>query len=420
VIYCSHCGAGNIDDGSFCVRCGSRLGHVGDLRGTATSPVESAVPPQEDRGTEEDSPNIVDTKRPAWRARKRTRWAVLAVALVLLVGGSVTAGVMLHRHGRGPGSSAPATATVHLTAAQNCTLKTLDVTKRLWETPVSDWTSAISTTQQLLVSRYGSGSIFLNAFNAAVTVGLQKAVLDGAASAQIAEMVPVATACGSTHPRTWLGPAPKKKTNSTTTSTTSPPVTPASAPPCTTKSVGNGITQYMIPDDLGSGKSGETALAPAGFTCKAIDDPGLGPQGSGGLTAKGGAPEWVLVSWVQAEGNFAGSLCPYSSYALAFWKSVYGGSCPAPIAAAQKVTFLVGSPSSSVAAIEFESTSGGVLFGLSPTYPGPTHVPQPVIAVLAYDTSQSGLLSFSCTLPTAQLHLCTQDAANFVTWLHLP
>jgi hypothetical protein len=212
VIYCSHCGADNIDDGSFCVRCGSHLGHVADVRDESTSTAQSAGPPGDHgNGTDEYSPTSADTNRPAGRAGKRTRWAVLAVALLLVVGGSVTAGVMLHRHGRGPGSPAPGGATLHLTAAQSCTLKTLNVTKHLWETPSSNWTSEIAATQQRLLGRYGSGSRFLNAFNAAVSVGVQKAFLDGAVSAQIAEMVPVATACGSTHPQTWLGPAPKKK-----------------------------------------------------------------------------------------------------------------------------------------------------------------------------------------------------------------
>ena len=159
------------------------------------------------------APTITDTERPPGQARKRTRWVVLAVALLLVVGGSVAGGVILHGHGRGPGPSAPGGATLHLTAAQSCTLKTLNVTKHLWTTPSSNWTSEIAATQQLLLSRYGSGSKFLNAFNAAVSVGVQKAFLDGTVRAQIAEMVPIATACGSTHPQTWLAPAPKKKTS---------------------------------------------------------------------------------------------------------------------------------------------------------------------------------------------------------------
>ena len=211
MIYCSHCGADNIDDGSFCVRCGSRLGHVDGPRNEAMG--ESADAPEEEHGdgADDSSPISADTERSPRRTRKRARWAVLAIALVLIVGGSVTAGVMLHRHGRGSGPATPTTATVHLTSAQSCTLKTLDVTKRLWGTPLSDWTSEISATQQLLLGRYGSGSKYLNAFNAAVSVGFQKAALDGARSAQISEIVPVAKACGSTHPQTFLGPAPKKK-----------------------------------------------------------------------------------------------------------------------------------------------------------------------------------------------------------------
>ena len=102
---------------------------------------------------------------------KRTRWVVLRVALVLVVGGTVTAGVVLHGRGRGPGSSTPTTATVPLTATKSCTLKTLDVTKHLWETPVSHWSSEIAATQQLHLSRYGSGSRYLNAFTAAANVG---------------------------------------------------------------------------------------------------------------------------------------------------------------------------------------------------------------------------------------------------------
>ena len=130
----------------------------------------------------------------------------MVAALVLVIGGSIAVGMVLHRHGRGPGAGS---AAVHLTAAQSCTLRTLDVTKHLWQTPLSEWTGEIAATQQLLLSRYGSGSRPLNAFNAAVTVGFRKAFYDGALNAQIAEIVPVAVACGSTHPKTFLGPAPK-------------------------------------------------------------------------------------------------------------------------------------------------------------------------------------------------------------------
>jgi len=93
VTYCSHCGGGNIDDASYCVRCGSLLGHVDNFRDAATSSAESAGPREEhlDNGTDDRSPTTADTERRAGRASKRTRSVVLAVVLVLVFGGSVTA-----------------------------------------------------------------------------------------------------------------------------------------------------------------------------------------------------------------------------------------------------------------------------------------------------------------------------------------
>ncbi|NNN08856.1 MAG: hypothetical protein HKL85_06635 [Acidimicrobiaceae bacterium] len=108
MIYCSHCGAGNIDDGSYCIRCGSRLGHLNDPRDRATSSEESAGLLREHHGDgiDDHSPITANTG-PRRGAKKLPRWAVLAVALV--VGGSVTAGLALHGHGRGPVTSAPKT-----------------------------------------------------------------------------------------------------------------------------------------------------------------------------------------------------------------------------------------------------------------------------------------------------------------------
>ena len=120
MIYCSHCGADNIDDGSYCVRCGSRLGHVNDSRGEANSTAESTglIEEHHGNGTEGHSPNSANINRPASRARKRTRRVVLTVALVLVAGGSVTAGIVLHRHGRNTGTSTLGTPTIHLTVPQ--------------------------------------------------------------------------------------------------------------------------------------------------------------------------------------------------------------------------------------------------------------------------------------------------------------
>lgn len=428
-MYCSHCGAHNIDGGSHCIKCGSRLGHVDDARDEVSSPSPSTTshPNEREMDSSVRSRDDADWESPRPHSHRGARLVALAIAVALVAGGLVAVGLALRHHERGTAlTSASKSAKIHLTGAQLCTYDTLMMTLRIWRSPSSEWNSAIEETQVTLASSYGQGSRMFNAFEAAVNAGFQYAFLYGVPRAQLAETVPIATACGSTHPRTVFGPAPKTGINPTTTSTTSTPLpattgsTVGSSSACTSEpSSISGLTKYVIPDLLGLGQTGMSFLAPSGFTCSPIETSG-GSGGSGGLKSTSTAPAWVWSGHDQASYDMPSELCAYSSYALAAWKETSSSPCAKPTPAPTKVTFLVGSPSSNAAAIELKYTTGGDIPADSPFYPAPATPTQPVFAVLAFDTTQGGLWSFSCSLPAGQSHLCAQDAAAFAKSLHLP
>jgi hypothetical protein len=84
------------------------------------------------------------------------------------------------------------------------------------------------------------------------------------------------------------------------------------------------------------------------------------------------------------------------------------------------VRYLVGDSSSSIAAIELISQVGVDYTGSAPYDPYPKHLDQTVYSVFAYDTTQSGDNSFTCSLPSSSANLCARDAEVFVADLHLP
>jgi hypothetical protein len=107
---------------------------------------------------------------------------------------------------------ADASSPPHFTAAQKCTETVWSDTKEVWSSPIQDWQDQINSLTTVLALKYGAGSIQVSAFAAGLSAGGSAALANGLTAGQIAALVPIATACGSTHPKTVFGPAPKPKT----------------------------------------------------------------------------------------------------------------------------------------------------------------------------------------------------------------
>ena len=140
---------------------------------------------------------------------------------------------------------------------------------------------------------------------------------------------------------------------------------------------------------------------------------------SNGLMSTGKTPAWI---WMGSSGGYSevGLLCPYSSYMKANASSSSGDPCSAPDITPSTVRYLLGDSSSSIAAIELISQVGVDYTGSAPYDPYPTHFDQTVYSVFAYDTTQSGDNSFTCSLPSSSANLCARDAEVYVADLHLP
>jgi hypothetical protein len=178
----------------------------------------------------------------------------------------------------------------------------------------------------------------------------------------------------------------------------------------------SGVGSYNIPNVTSFDRSSVmTFLAPTTMRCGQLT---FGTGKSNGLISTGKTPAWI---WTSSSGGYemVGLLCPYSSYMKANSSSA-NSPCERPTIEPSTVRYLVGDGSSSIAAIELISQVGVDYSRVAPYYPYPAHLDQTVYSVFAYNTTQSGDNSFTCSLPSSSANLCARDAEVFVADLHLP
>lgn len=206
----------------------------------------------------------------------------------------------------------------------------------------------------------------------------------------------------------------------TTTSTPAPVIVPSSISCSTTSGPASGVDIYSIPNVTlfaSAGPSVMKFLAPPTMRCGQFI---FGTGKSNGLISTGKTPAWI---WMSSSGgyDFIDSLCSFSTYLKGYMGSGSNpGPCTPPTVEPSSVRYLAGNGSSSSAAIELISQVGVDYSGVAPYYPYPSHLNQTVYSVFAYNTTQTGNNSFTCSLPSSFANLCAHDAEIYIADLHLP